>query len=163
LADALVTLNRLDPPAARAALGGCCGSRRWAELMEEGRPYDSPEAVIERAERVFDGLERSDWLEAFAAHARIGQPDAGDAQGGTEQAGVSGADAEDLRILAERNAAYEARFGHVFLICATGLDAPATIAALADRYENPPAVELELAGVEQRKISRLRLRGMLGR
>jgi 2-oxo-4-hydroxy-4-carboxy-5-ureidoimidazoline decarboxylase len=59
--------------------------------------------------------------------------------------------------LAEANAAYERRFGHVFLLCATGLNARAMLDALARRVGNEPAEELAIAAAEQRKITRLRL------
>jgi OHCU decarboxylase len=157
----LAALNAAAGPAARATLLGCCGARRWAELVERGRPYDSPDAVLRQAERAFDALERADWLEAFAAHARVGQPHAADPRGRAEQSGVATASAAELAALAERNAAYEARFGHVFLICAAGRDAAATLAALGARYDNTAERELELAAGEQRRITRLRLGGLL--
>lgn len=159
--DPVVALNELDAAGARTSLLRLCGSQRWAALVERGRPYESADGVVAAAERAFDRLDRDDWLEAFAAHARIGEPQAADPRGSAEQSGVAGSPPGDLEILAERNTAYEARFGHVFLICAAGLDAPMTIAALDARCENPPAVELALAGAEQRKITRLRLQGLL--
>ena len=58
------------------------------------------------------------------------------------------------------NAAYEERFGHVFLICASGLDAATMLGALRERIDNPPEVELATAAAEQRKITRLRLEGL---
>jgi OHCU decarboxylase len=158
---ALSALNGAEPAAARAAFRSCAGAERWVVLMERGRPYPTPDAVLEQAERAFDGLEQADWLEAFAAHARVGEPHASDPTGSAEQAGVAGASAAERRALGERNTAYEARFGHVFLICATGLDAASTLAALDARYDNAPARELELAAAEQRKITRLRLGDLL--
>jgi 2-oxo-4-hydroxy-4-carboxy-5-ureidoimidazoline decarboxylase len=158
----LDSLNRLDPAAARSVLLGCCGSRRWAATVERGRPYGSIEDVGDQAAQAFDRLEADDWLEAFAAHARIGEPHDGDRQGAGEQAGAAAADAAERGRLAAGNAAYEARFGHVFLICATGLDAAAMLTALERRYANPPEVELAVAGAEQRRITRLRLDRLLG-
>jgi 2-oxo-4-hydroxy-4-carboxy-5-ureidoimidazoline decarboxylase len=159
--DALATLNAADPQGAGAVLRGCCAAHRWAESMERHRPFASADAALEEAERAFAGLEEADWLEAFAAHARVGQPHSSDPTGAAEQSGASTASPQQVHRLAERNAAYEARFGHVFLICASGLDATAMLEALEDRYENPPARELELAAAEQRRITRLRLRRLL--
>jgi OHCU decarboxylase len=159
--DPVLALNELDAASVRTSLLRLCGSQRWAALVERGRPYESADDVVAAAEQAFDRLDRDDWLEAFAAHARIGEPRAADPRGAAEQSGVSAASPVDLEMLGERNTAYEARFGHVFLICAAGLDAPMTIAALDARYENAPAVELALAGAEQRKITRLRLQGLL--
>jgi OHCU decarboxylase len=70
---------------------------------------------------------------------------------------VAGADPAVLAELAEGNRVYEERFGHVFLICATGLSADAMLAALRERLGNDPATELRVAAEEQRKITHLRL------
>jgi OHCU decarboxylase len=153
--------NQLDAAQAVAVLRGLCGSSRWAGLVESGRPYATPEAVIDAAERVFDELAPTDWLEAFAAHARVGEPVASDHRGVSEQASAASASAAQRAALAAGNAAYEERFGHVFLICASGLDATAVLAALERRIGNPPERELELAAAEQRRITALRIRGSL--
>ena len=63
-----------------------------------------------------------------------------------------------IRALREANAAYEARFGHVFLICATGRGPDDILAELRRRMTNDPATELEVAAAEIGKINALRLR-----
>lgn len=63
--------------------------------------------------------------------------------------------------LAEENRRYEARFGHVFLIAASGRTAGEMLEALRQRIGNDPATELELAATEHRKITRLRLERLL--
>ncbi len=156
-------LDQLDPVAAHSALLRCCGSRRFAEQMVAARPFADDSAVLRASERVADTLGEDDWLEAFAAHPRLGaDPGRGDsgkmsAWSKGEQAGALDASATDRVALAEANAAYEARFGHVFLLCASGLDARAMLAALRQRLGNTPNEELALAASEQRKITRLRL------
>ncbi len=55
------------------------------------------------------------------------------------------------------NAAYEERFGHVFLICATGMSAASMLAALRARLGHDPAREREVVRAELTKIVRLRL------
>ncbi|HWF35676.1 MAG TPA: 2-oxo-4-hydroxy-4-carboxy-5-ureidoimidazoline decarboxylase, partial [Solirubrobacteraceae bacterium] len=133
----LAALNGLAPTDARATLRGCCASERWVTLMEGGRPFSSPEAVLAEAETAFDALGREDWLEAFAAHSRIGAPRAGDARGAAEQSGAARASAEELAELTAGNERYEAKFGHVFLIRASGLGAGEMLAALNERLGNP--------------------------
>src|SRR6266566_1657403 len=59
--------------------------------------------------------------------------------------------------LARENRAYEQRFGHVFLVSATGKTADEMLAALRARLANDPAAELRVAAEEQAKITRLRL------
>jgi OHCU decarboxylase len=157
----LGALNGPDAAGAHAALRQCCASERWVSAMTAGRPYVSAETLFERAEAAFDELTREDWLQAFAAHARIGAPRPGDEQGASEQAGVASASAEERGALTAGNDRYEARFGHVFLIRARGLDGAQMLAALRERLENPPALELEIAAAQQREITRQRLQGLL--
>jgi len=151
-------LSLIDP----ARLIECCASRRWVELMQAGAPYASRQQLLAAADRAFDALGWDDWLEAFAAHARIGEPRAGDRQGAAEQAGAADADPETLAELRSGNAAYEARFGHVFLIRAAGLSAEQMLTALSERLENSVEVELRNAAQQQRQITRLRLLGLTG-
>jgi OHCU decarboxylase len=158
----LVVLNSLDTARARQAFAGCCASDRWATEMERGRPYPSAEAVIERADRIFDGLRPDDWLQAFGAHARIGAPAPGDERGGSEQAGATSASQQQREALREGNERYEAKFGHVFLIRAKGLDATRMLSALRERLDNSPERELSIAASQQREIAHLRLEDLLG-
>lgn len=149
-------LNVLGEGAARAALAGCCGARRWVEAMLAARPFASDGTLFDAAERVWWGLGREDWLEAFAAHPRIGaRPDHAAAR--REQVGVDAASPETLAALARLNRDYERRFGHVFLICATGKGADEMLLALEARLANDAASELRIAAAEQAKIVRLRL------
>lgn len=164
----LVRLNALPAGEARAALLRCCGSSRWAEAMAAARPYPSGEALLAAADRVFSQLGRDDWLEAFAHHPRIGDRDALQARFAStrawstrEQAGVATAEADVLDTLAHGNRAYEARFGHVFLVCATGKSAGEMLALLRARLPNAPDAELRVAAGEQAKITRLRLEKLL--
>ena len=66
-----------------------------------------------------------------------------------------------MAALAESNRLYEARFGHVFLISASGRTADEILAALQGRLRNDPAIEVAIAAGEHRKITRLRLERML--
>jgi OHCU decarboxylase len=149
-------LNGLSEDAARAALTRCCGARRWVEQMLAARPFGSDAALVASAERVWWGLGREDWLEAFARHPRIGER-AAEEWSRREQAGVDGTTAAIRADLAERNRAYEERFGHLFLISATGKTADALLGELRRRLANDPATELRIAAGEQAKIIRLRL------
>jgi OHCU decarboxylase len=157
----LAVLNGLAPADAHQALAECCAAERWITQMERSRPFATPEAALAHAEATFDTLTREDWLEAFAAHSRIGAPRAGDARGAAEQAGAAAASADEVAALLTGNERYEARFGHVFLIRASGLDAAEMLAALRERLGNPPERELAIAAGQQREITRLRLRALL--
>jgi OHCU decarboxylase len=140
----LEEFNRLPEEEAAAELLAVCHSRRWAREVAAGRPYADLAALQEAADRVWLGLGPDDWLEAFAAHPRIGEPPPNASPGWSrrEQAGVGGAGRDVQERLARGNAEYEARFGHVFLISAAGRDAAEILAALTDRLANDPATEL---------------------
>jgi 2-oxo-4-hydroxy-4-carboxy-5-ureidoimidazoline decarboxylase len=74
-----------------------------------------------------------------------------------EQSGTRDAPADVQAGLRAGNAAYEERFGHVFLICATGMSAASMLAALQGRLGHDPVREREVVRDELMKIVRLRL------
>jgi len=150
--------NRLSDEEAAGELLAVCHSRRWAKQVAAGRPYADVAALQRAADEVWLGLGPEDWLEAFAAHPRIGEGGGASADWSRqEQAGVGGVSPEVRERLALGNAEYEGRFGHVFLISAAGRDATEILAALEQRLGNDPATELRVAAEEHRRITRLRL------
>jgi OHCU decarboxylase len=150
-------LNHLDPPPAASAFMRCCGSARWAAAMTAGRPFRSLDAMTERAGEIWASLDRSDWLEAFAAHPTIGERRPVSAWSAAEQAGMTAAGDDTKNRLAASNAVYEARFGYIFIVCATGKSPGEMLALLDARMRNDPGNELAIAADEQRKITALRL------
>jgi allantoinase len=168
LGGGLDRLNALGAAEAIAELLRCCGSRRWAERMADLRPFPSEEGLFQAADAVWNGLDDPDRIEAFEAHPRIGDLDALRAKFAStaswaahEQAGVSDADDSILRALAEANQDYEARFGHLFIVCATGKSAVEMLELLRDRLGNDPEAERAVASGEQAKIARIRLRKLV--
>jgi allantoicase len=133
-----------------------CASPRWAALVADGAPYPDVASLMSEADRVWRRLAGEEWLAAFAAHPRIGERAAA-VWSQREQAGVAGASPAVLSALADGNRAYEARFGHVYLVCATGRSAEEMLADLERRMTHDPDTELRVAAEEQRKITRLRL------
>jgi 2-oxo-4-hydroxy-4-carboxy-5-ureidoimidazoline decarboxylase len=161
-------LNALPPQAARAALVRCCGCDRWCDSIVRLRPFSSEAQLFEAAAREWNGLSPADWLDAFSHHPRIGDKEALRARFGVtggwaagEQRSVEGAAEDVLDGLSEGNRAYEARFGHIFIVCATGKPADEMLALLRERLGNPPDAELRIAAGEQAKITRLRLTKLL--
>ncbi|MEP6760631.1 MAG: allantoicase [Sporichthyaceae bacterium] len=156
-------LNALPQQQAEQELLSVCGSTRWARDIAVARPVTSLAALNEAATSVWRALDRADWLEAFAAHPRLGERTGSGAGAWArqEQAGTTGADSDVLAALDDGNRAYEAKFGHVFLLCATGLDATQMLEALRDRLDSEPGTELQVAAGEQEKITTLRLRKLL--
>ena len=162
-------LNALPPEAAEAELLACCGSRRWARELAARRPFGGAAALLAAADEVWWSLAPDDWHEAFRAHPRIGERKAAPAQtaraagwSAQEQSAASSADAEVAEALAEGNRAYERRFGHIYIVCATGKTAEEMLAILRARLANAPETELRAAAAEQAKITRLRLEKLLG-
>jgi 2-oxo-4-hydroxy-4-carboxy-5-ureidoimidazoline decarboxylase len=160
----LEDLNALSVESATIELLRCCGSRRWASAMAERRPFASPGDIAATADDVWWSLGSADWLEAFASHPRIGAGGAGRAGGAwaaAEQSGMNDASDDVRRRLIEGNRQYEARFGYIFIVCATGKPAVELLTALEHRLSNAPGEELGIAAEEQRKITRLRLDKLL--
>jgi 2-oxo-4-hydroxy-4-carboxy-5-ureidoimidazoline decarboxylase len=148
----LASFNAAPEPEAAAAMLACCASRRFAAAMAAGRPYPSQAAALTAVEAVFESLAWPDVLEAIDAHPRIGARVSGPSA--AEQSGVT----DDSRAaLLAGNAAYEERFGHVFLICATGLSGDQMLAALRQRLENDDDSERVVVTAELRKITVLRV------
>jgi OHCU decarboxylase len=162
LSDTLAWLNALPRDEAEAHLLLCCGSRAWAAAVAAQRPYVRLAELMETADAVWSELGTADWLEAFAAHPRLGES-GGHAprQSEKEQSGIVQAGDATLASLAEENRRYEARFGHVFLFSAAGRTASEVLSAIRQRMGNNAATEVEVAAEEQRKITRLRLGSML--
>jgi 2-oxo-4-hydroxy-4-carboxy-5-ureidoimidazoline decarboxylase len=148
----LAAFNAAPAEQARAVLLECCASRRFAAAMAAGRPYPSADAAGQAAEAVFGTLGWDDIREAMDAHPRIG-----DRAGGASAAEQSGVTDGSRAALLAGNAAYEERFGHVFLICATGLSGAQLLGALRRRLDNDEETERGVAAAELRKITVLRL------
>ena len=142
----------------------CCGSTRWADRMTAARPFKAMENILSEALRHWHELEDQDWLEAFGHHPRIGditslrEKYASTADWATEeQRGAASASDETLKRLATGNSNYEKKFGHIFLVCATGKSAAEMLQILESRMINDPKTEMKVAVTEQAKITRLRL------
>ena len=148
----LAAFNAAPADDAIAVMLSCCASRRFAAAMAAGRPYRSTAAALTAVEAAFDSLTWADVVEAMDRHPRIGARVSG--QSATEQSGV--ADAARGALIAG-NAAYEDRFGHVFLICATGLTGDQMLAALEERLKNKEEMERTVATTELRNITLLRV------
>lgn len=71
------------------------------------------------------------------------------------------ADRDVRNALEAVNFEYEERFGHIYIVCATGKTAEEMLALARKRLRNDPGDELKIAAQEQRKITRLRLEKLL--
>jgi 2-oxo-4-hydroxy-4-carboxy-5-ureidoimidazoline decarboxylase len=158
-------LNQLPAPDAARALLRCCGAQRWVAAMLERRPFADTPQLMAAAEDAYAKLQPHEYLEAFAHHPQIGA-DLGElarkfastaSWSAGEQAGVAAADIATLTALRDRNREYLARFGYIFIVCATGKSAHEMLQLLEARITHDAATELRIAAGEQAKIMRLRL------
>jgi 2-oxo-4-hydroxy-4-carboxy-5-ureidoimidazoline decarboxylase len=149
-------LNFEEPARAEGDLLACCASRRWADEILARRPYRDLGQLRAVSEQVLRALSWADVEQALAAHPRIGERAEGTSREAAwsrdEQAGAAPSDE-----LVAGNREYEQRFGHVFLICASGLTQQAILGVLWERLGNDPATERDTTREELRKIVDLRL------
>ena len=130
-------------------------------------PFGTLEQMRAAAQAEWFALSPADWREAFTHHPRIGDREslrwrfaATRDLSEREQSGAEGASEDVLAALAEANAAYEARFGYIFIVCATGRSAQEMLGMLRARLGNKPDEEIRVAAEEQAKITELRLLGL---
>jgi len=161
-------LNTLPPADAAQEFLKCCGSQHWAQRMITNRPYLSVEELCVKAADLWWDLEQSDWLEAFRSHPKIGERKAAaevstqsQEWSGQEQSRVEQAQEQTLSELARLNTEYEAKFGYIYIVCATGKASEEMLEILNARINNNAEDEIVIAAAEQAKITDLRLRKML--
>jgi len=156
-------LNALGREAAEHELLRCCGSERWAREMAASRPWPSLDALAEAADKIWRGVATVDHLQAFAAHPRIGGAGGAgrESWSSQEQSRVAAASHDARERLAAANDDYQARFGFIFIVCATGKSAEEMLAMVDTRLKHSREEELRIAAEEQRKITRLRLEKLL--
>jgi 2-oxo-4-hydroxy-4-carboxy-5-ureidoimidazoline decarboxylase len=163
-------LNSLSPRDAVTLFRQCCGSLRWAEEMQTRRPFGNLAQLYAIADEIWNRLSVDDWKEAFSHHPKIGDIEelrkkfaftAHLAEG--EQSGVAGTSEKVFKALSEGNLLYEAKFGYIFIVCATGKSAEEMLSLLNARLNNIPSEEIIIAAGEQAKITRIRLEKIVTR
>ena len=164
----LASLNDADAIDASQLLRQCCTSETWIQRLEQGRPFASNEVLHTAADTAWQELMEKDYLQSFEGHPKIG--DVGSlkakyantkALAAGEQASVDSASDHIIVALVEGNAAYEEKFGFIFIVCASGKSAAEMLALLQARLPNSREQELLNAAEEQRKIFHLRLEKLL--
>ena len=160
--------NQLEETEGAAQLTRCCGARKWVRHMLKARPFSDAQSLFDEAEKYWKLCKREDYLEAFEQHPKIGDLKSlqekfasTKAWASGEQSGVESAKPETILHLAEGNRFYEDKFGHIFIVCATGKSAQEMLGLLNERLLNEADQELHVAAEEQMKITRIRLQKML--
>ncbi len=159
-------LHSLSHEQTVAELLTCCAVQSWAARMSRLRPFPDQAAFVATGRKLAEELSWPEVLEALSAHPRIGQRLAAETAAQSkeaqwsrqEQAGVS---ADSQEALIAGNIAYEDKFGHIFLICATGLSGEEMLAELTRRLGNDAGQEQAEVRRELAKIVELRLRKLV--
>ncbi|MEV6177733.1 2-oxo-4-hydroxy-4-carboxy-5-ureidoimidazoline decarboxylase [Streptomyces sp. NPDC052015] len=157
LPPGLARFNDLEESAALTALHEACASTTWANRLLAARPYTTAEDLYAASDAAMAELTTTDLEEAMAGHPPIGRPEPGDPTSAREQRGMAGASEELKAEMLELNVAYQEKFGHVFLICATGRTGEQMRDAVRERIGNAPEREREIVRTELGKINRIRL------
>jgi 2-oxo-4-hydroxy-4-carboxy-5-ureidoimidazoline decarboxylase len=146
----------------REQLLSCMSVPRWADDVLAGEPYADRTAMLARADEAARTLTDEELDQALSGHPRIGERGGAQMseQSQREQSGVDPAAGDVAARLAAGNAAYEQRFGRVFLIRAAGRDAEQILAELDRRLGNDDAAERAETVDNLRQIALLRLEAL---
>ena len=164
----LTELNKADSKSAGLFFRQCCTSSMWTEQMVTGRPYKDGNHLRDYADYCWGLLSEHDYLEAFDGHPKIGDIESlknkfngSQDIARNEQSSVAEANIETLESLSVGNAAYEKKFGFIFIVFASGKSAEEMLNILEGRIHNSRLEEIATAAEQQRLIFQLRLRNLL--
>ncbi|MEV4686788.1 2-oxo-4-hydroxy-4-carboxy-5-ureidoimidazoline decarboxylase [Microbacterium sp. LWH3-1.2] len=157
--------DELDTESAYALVAVWAAIPAWVDTLVADRPYGSVGALAARAAELAAGWTRADLDAALAHHPRIGEKLASEGEEAAasrrEQASMTDAGADVTARIAAGNAAYEARFGRVFLIRAAGRSPEEMLAALERRLRGDDETEAAEATGQLAEIALLRLRAAI--
>jgi 2-oxo-4-hydroxy-4-carboxy-5-ureidoimidazoline decarboxylase len=164
--DAVEVFNSLPAARLEEDLLACCAAPAWGAAVIAKRPYPDRDALLAAADAASRALTWADVLAGLAAHPRIGERAAGDSKEAAwsrreQSAAAQSADELTASALIEANRAYEDRFGHVFLIFASGRTQEEILAAARQRVANDETTERAIVSDQLRQIARLRLERVL--
>jgi 2-oxo-4-hydroxy-4-carboxy-5-ureidoimidazoline decarboxylase len=164
--DAVEAFNALPAVRLGEDLLACCAAPAWGAAVLAKRPYPDRAAILAAGDAAARALSWPEVLAGLSAHPRIGERAAGDsaeaAWSRREQSAAARSADESTRVeLIEVNRAYEERFGHVFLIFASGRTQAEILAAARERLGNDEATERPIVADQLRQIALLRLERVL--
>ena len=165
----LSEFNNLNKKGAAEFLITCCGCEKWVALLMEKFPFESEKELINGATEIwYDQCGEAQWEQAFKQHPKIGDTKSLSEKfastqhlANSEQADVGKASRQLIDELAVANTEYEAKFGFIFIVCATGKSAADMLRLLLDRITNSRQEELSIAMGEQHKITILRIKKII--
>jgi 2-oxo-4-hydroxy-4-carboxy-5-ureidoimidazoline decarboxylase len=164
----LAEINSLDRGAFTAALGHLFEHSPWvADQTWPQRPFRDAEHLHAELCAVMRSAPRERQLALIRAHpdlaGRLAQQNRLTAESTREQAsaGLNQLTEVELTAFQKNNAAYLARFGFPFIICARLANKAVILDAMQSRVGNPPETEFQTALGEIEKIAQLRLNDLL--
>ncbi|MEY9993761.1 2-oxo-4-hydroxy-4-carboxy-5-ureidoimidazoline decarboxylase [Streptomyces sp. V4I8] len=144
---ALESFNTAPADELRQALLTCLRSPRWADRIADHRPYPDVDSLLAASDEAAYDLTPGDLTQALAGETLPVLP--------------KGAYGAAHTALSAASAAYEARFGHAFVICVDGLTPNEALdhalAGIRSRLTNDPEEERVVAAEELRRLARGRL------
>ncbi|WP_433791215.1 2-oxo-4-hydroxy-4-carboxy-5-ureidoimidazoline decarboxylase [Actinoplanes sp. CA-252034] len=163
---AVDSFNALPAERLEAELLACCAAPAWGTAVAAGRPFADRAGILAAADAASRELSWPEVLQGLAAHPRIGERAAGDSKEAAwsraeQSTAAQSADDTAKAELIAANREYEERFGHVFLIFASGRSQSEILAAARERLGNDDAAERSIVTDELRRIARLRLERVL--
>ncbi|MGW3205963.1 2-oxo-4-hydroxy-4-carboxy-5-ureidoimidazoline decarboxylase [Streptomyces sp. NPDC001135] len=148
----LDAFNAAPGDEARALLLHCLGSLRWSHRIADHRPYPDLDSLLAAADEAAYDLSPADLAEALAGESLPDLPE--------------GMYSAAHMALSAAHAAYEARFGHAFVIYLGDTHPDEAIdrilEAIRSRLTNDPEEERVIAAEELRRLARGRLHTCLG-
>jgi len=154
-------INAMDSAMAHLVFKRCTIAPAYCDALVSARPYSTIEDLNQASDQATSNLDTASLLIAFSGHPRIGERKAHSAWSSAEQSGLSADDVRTLDDLAAANLAYEKKFDHVFLICATGKNGIEMLKECNRRINNSPEVEIQEAREQLRLINQIRIKKLL--
>lgn len=158
----LEQFNQAPAAEAKKLIAHCVTIPDWQLALVAARPFASLTALLETGDRLAAAWDAQALNKALSAHPRIGEKAQGSGKEAElsrgEQSSVNAEDAALKQALKAGNAAYEQRFGRVFLIRAKGRSGEEMLAELLRRLANDPQQEQQEALGQLREITLLRLK-----
>ncbi|MEU0334806.1 2-oxo-4-hydroxy-4-carboxy-5-ureidoimidazoline decarboxylase [Streptomyces sp. NPDC006193] len=152
LPQPLDAFNTASADEARTLLLRCLHSVCWAHRIADHRPFPDLDALLAAADEAAYDLAPGDLAEALAGESLPQLPE--------------GAYSAAHTALSAAHAAYEARFGHAFVIYLGDVPADEVIdrvlEAIRSRLTNDPEEERVVTAEELRRLARGRLAAFLG-
>ena len=165
---ALDKINNADNEELYRIFEHCCCAPSWIKKMIHARPFANKAELIHTSEKAFSTLTEADYLTAFEGHPQIGNLETlakkyanTSTTASHEQSGMSTAEKSVLKSMQSLNIEYLARFGFIFIVCASGKSAQEMLELIEGRINNDRQSELMIAGNEQAKITQIRLEQLL--